>query len=258
MPITWDTEADLDSIVDRTGVTNDGLGDHSGRGVLDHGYQYGSLTRGLVAYYPFDGDVNDATTLGNDGTDNTSAGYNGSGQVGSDSKDFDGSNDYVATGNSSFGDGSTNISVAAWVNSNKSNDSTYRSITSRWGGDVFLFQKVGSGEVKFQVSESSSNSASVTDSSAISTSTWIHYCGTYNGSTVRLYRDGSQVASTSASFTLNTASSEMMVGKTTGGSNYWHGLIDDIRFYDRVLSQQEVNKLSNITETQTVNDGDVL
>jgi hypothetical protein len=82
-----------------------------------------------------------------------------------------------------------------------------------------------------------------TDSAALPINTWVHVAGTYDGSTIRLYRNGVQVASKAYAGILNTNDQPFYIGRTDAGgdgSDYWRGMIDDVSVYSRALSSNEI------------------
>jgi hypothetical protein len=60
---------------------------------------------------------------------------------------------------------------------------------------------------------------------------WHHYAVTYDGSIVRLYYDGQQVAQRSAS--LNTGDVDFWIGRWSG--SFFRGKIDEVRVWDKAL-----------------------
>ncbi|HEU4742644.1 MAG TPA: LamG-like jellyroll fold domain-containing protein [Meiothermus sp.] len=96
----------------------------------------------------------------------------------------------------------------------------------------------------------------LTDPNSVSTSNWTHYAVTVSASggntTVRLYRNGTQVASDtkSGSYTTPSTSNPFVMGNaSTGGANsYFQGNIDDVRVYNRPLSDGEVQALFSVNE----------
>ncbi|HQJ10240.1 MAG TPA: tandem-95 repeat protein [Anaerolineae bacterium] len=67
--------------------------------------------------------------------------------------------------------------------------------------------------------------------------TWVHLAATYDGATLRLYRDGRLVASTAVAGSMAQCSGASAVGSRSDGVNHrFPGIIDDVRMFDRALS----------------------
>ena len=66
--------------------------------------------------------------------------------------------------------------------------------------------------------------------------------GTYDGSTIQLFVDGVLADSVSAPGALNTTTAPLYIGAhdASADQNTFNGLIDEVRFYDRALSADEV------------------
>lgn len=78
----------------------------------------------------------------------------------------------------------------------------------------------------------------------VTTSAWHHYCGSYDGTTTRLYVDG--VLRNSKAASLVAANGAAFRLGSNGGANYWfHGLMDEVRVYNRALSLVEIQALAN-------------
>lgn len=73
---------------------------------------------------------------------------------------------------------------------------------------------------------------------------WIHLAGTYDGQTLRLYRDGQEVASTSAPGVVVQCTSTMAVGSfSLQDRHFFPGLIDEVVVLSRPLGADEVRSL---------------
>jgi PKD repeat protein len=71
--------------------------------------------------------------------------------------------------------------------------------------------------------------------------TWHHVAAVYDGSQMRLYRDGEQVASKGKSGSLSTSGSvPAALGDQPQGGRSFDGLLDEVRLYGRALSADEV------------------
>ena len=80
----------------------------------------------------------------------------------------------------------------------------------------------------------------------ISLNTWYHYVGTYNGNSVVAYINGASVGSGSTSGQLIAATNNFSIGYNPSyGGDYVTGTINNIRLYNRALSQNEILILYN-------------
>ncbi len=70
---------------------------------------------------------------------------------------------------------------------------------------------------------------------------WHHFAVTYDGTTVRYYGDGSLVGQ--ADYILDTVDDVRMGLSATNPNNYFPGLIDDVRIYNKVLSEAEIQTI---------------
>ncbi len=68
---------------------------------------------------------------------------------------------------------------------------------------------------------------------------WYHICLTYDGTTARLYTDGINVATESKIWDL--VSSRAHIGRQVNdAAEFWDGAIDDVRIYNKALTQNEI------------------
>ncbi len=75
---------------------------------------------------------------------------------------------------------------------------------------------------------------------------WHHVAGTWNTSTgeLHLFLDGSEVAAGANATTGGSGSHKLSVGKVTTGTTGFAGGIDDVRIYNRILSDAEIAALA--------------
>ncbi|MEK7692048.1 MAG: LamG domain-containing protein, partial [Bdellovibrionota bacterium] len=81
----------------------------------------------------------------------------------------------------------------------------------------------------------------LTSASFFAAGTWKHICLTYDGTTARLYGNGSQV--TSAAKTWNLVKSQAVIGRSVGGAEYFKGSIDEVALFNKELTADEVSAL---------------
>lgn len=161
-------------------------------------------------------------------------------QFGGASGLFDGADDYVQTASSSdFTFGTGDFTIECWVRPNSITST--RQIVGRHvtnsdnvGNIAFIFLAT-SGALAFTAFTSPSTSVTVTDPGAMSTATWYHTAAVRDGTSLRLYRGGVQVASAVIGASSVQASSlPVTVGhamRTAGVEPGlgWNGHIDDMR-----------------------------
>jgi hypothetical protein len=250
-----------DDIVSRSGIADSRFADHSGD--IQHGYQLGSLTEGLVAYYPMEegqGQVLHDGALDNVGTIN-GATWNGSGQVGSDSLSFDGTNDYASLGDKSrtaFTNFTNQLrgTISAWIN--PSAVDSFREIvgSSRFSTTVGISLKIrDGGNIQFVIAQGVDGDyiTTLTATNVVTESEgWVLITATINSDESRIYKNGNSVDSESVSGGTNSEfTSNVSIGRNDNqGDSHFNGLIDGVRIYDRALSQPEVEALYNLTSTQ--------
>lgn len=262
--LAWETEADYVNALDSPGTVADELADHSGgeADVAHSGYLTGSLTEALRAYYPLDegsgSTAGDETELSNDAPI-VGATWNGSGQVGSDSLLFDGTDDYVdLPHNYGIFDGSHPWTIAGFVRVETSPPSF-----GPWlqlSGEAGIELKVDDGGVdRFNLTiEDSGGTFHEAQLGSYSLGTWYHYAATFNPGGLAIgYIDGVEQGSFTAPGNINSETAESAIGYN-GGSTYVNISVDDVRIYDRVLSPPEVQALANRTETSPVPTGATL
>ena len=201
---------------------------------------------GLVAAYAFDEGsgtiVSDTSGNANTGTlanpTWTTAGKYGSALV------FNGSNAAVAIPDAPTLRLSTGMTLEAWVNRSnatvgwsdviyKGNDNYYLEGTSTDGG-----APAGGGTF-------GGTGANVAAGSALPLNTWSHLAITYDGSSLTLYVNGILVASAGQSGAILASSNPLQIGGDSIYGQYFEGLIDEVRVYNRALSQSEIQSDMN-------------
>jgi lipopolysaccharide export system protein LptA len=84
----------------------------------------------------------------------------------------------------------------------------------------------------------------VEGTSVLSLNTWTFLSGTYDGSTMRLYVNGTQVASKSRSGTITTTTDPLHIGGDWD-SEMFTGVIDNVRIYNTALTQAQIQTDEN-------------
>ena len=84
-----------------------------------------------------------------------------------------------------------------------------------------------------------------TGTSNLPLNTWTHLAGTYDGSVMRLYVNGIQAGTFSVSGNMATSNSPLRIGGNNVWPEFFSGKIDEIRIYNRSLTQAEIQSDMN-------------
>jgi glucose/arabinose dehydrogenase/PKD repeat protein len=76
--------------------------------------------------------------------------------------------------------------------------------------------------------------------SSLAANVWTHVAGTYDGATLRLYVNGTQVSSTPRTGTIKASAGPLTFGGDPLYGQYFAGRIDDVRIYNSALTQAQI------------------
>ena len=71
---------------------------------------------------------------------------------------------------------------------------------------------------------------------------WTHLATTFDGAVVRLYVNGALAASTSVSGSMAASTGVLRIGGNSIWGEWFAGLIDEVRVYNRALSAGEIQQ----------------
>ena len=69
---------------------------------------------------------------------------------------------------------------------------------------------------------------------------WVHLAATYDGANQRLFVNGTQVASAAQTGALTATTNALRLGGSSTMGQYFNGVIDEVRIYNRALSQTQI------------------
>ncbi|MHC4744019.1 MAG: lamin tail domain-containing protein, partial [Planctomycetota bacterium] len=194
---------------------------------------------GLISHWKLD-ETAGATAVdsigGHDGTLHGDAAW-ADGRIGG-ALSLDGDGDYVSLSSHPTLEGEQ-MTVEAWVNLSGSggiNDPIVMQHTALNEGYRF---NVVSNKPTFAIIVQGRGDVVLTASlDSISKHEWHHLAGTNDGSDLKLYVDGELKGSVSSAGYTGFAN-EAYIGYDYSSSAYWHGMIDDVRIYNRALGEHE-------------------
>ena len=193
---------------------------------------------GLVAYYPFNGNAIDASGNGYNGAVYGATLTMDRFQKVNSSYQFNGSSSYIDISNTSNLNFLTGgFSLAAWILF--TDDTRTQCIFGKGKSNVtagYLLAIVGT-KVDLVVD----GQFAVADNSTLKGS-WHFVCGVYDGTNGYLYLDGQQRAMTSMTY-VHASTANIKIGNIDVPENFFTGMIDDVRIYNRPLTPAEVQLL---------------
>ena len=211
-------------------------------------------TNGLVGWYPFDGNGNDESGNGNNGTVNGATLTNDRNGNANSAYTFDGVNDYISVYNAPFIN--YPFSISSWVNFNPNSTSGHSPIIGlgelgSYSLNSFYFSPHYGLNGTPSIGTAGANDITSTSANTVTSNNWVYLTVTvssYSVNSVNFYINGillgsNQTGGSNVPFPLNNVG--FTIGRHSGasGSDFFIGQIDDLTLYNRVLSQQEITTL---------------
>jgi hypothetical protein len=220
-------------------------------GLAVNGYSQSFLTNGLVAYYPFNGNANDASGNGNNGTAHGATlttdrfGYT------NQAYSLNGTSAYILVPNAPANNVAAQFTISFWMNPKPGYGTPFQNnipIVCKWGGG-------GAGNASYEVGVTSmgqlyvamcdpTQTTQATDTSVTTTGVWHQVILVRDGAGFHLYRDNALLFSTNSLVQPQPSVYNLNFGGgDVGDSAYYGGGLDDIRIYNRALSASEIQQL---------------
>jgi hypothetical protein len=152
---------------------------------------------------------------------------------------FDGSNDWVTIDDAPDLHLTTGMTLEAWVYPTK-NTGWRTAVMKERSGDL-TWALYASGSAKPSAwAATSTGMGSATGPTAPALNTWTHMAATYDGSAVRLYVNGTQVASAPQTGPLAGSTGALRLGGNSLWAEWFAGRLDDVRIYNTALSGTQI------------------
>ena len=204
---------------------------------------------GLTAHWPLNDAVGvtaaDASGNGHTGTLVGGPTWAPTGRVGG-ALDFDGVDDGVEVTNAPALGSPATLTLAAWINSRDPIGNTSQLVLGKYSNTSagpYMLRLNGNRRLRFRA-----GGAVLTTGNVITAANaWYHVVATYDGSQLRVYVNGAEVASRSAGAPQADNGLKLTIGRYSDGGSPFNGLLDDIRLYSRALSAAEILSLFDTT-----------
>jgi hypothetical protein len=199
---------------------------------------------GLVGWWPFNGNSNDESGNGNNGTVNgatlTADRFGNANKAYS----FNGSNNSITTSLTNIPGNSYTIST--WFNTATQQINEIGLVVSRTTSNVstglYLFNNI-------QYLQSTSTCSSFHYNSyvvnALNDSNWHFYAATFNGSTFCIYVDGNLVSSINSNIQMCINAPFVFGNDNLVPNRFFNGIMDDVGIWNRALTACEIKDLYN-------------
>jgi len=222
--------------------------------VSSFGIAQSSLDSGLVAYYPFNGNANDESGSGNNGTVNGASLTQDRFGINNKAYQFDGINDYISIADNPnlFSD---ELTISWWYKLTETPGAAW--VVIGWVDGGHRYQQFFSGGQLSYFNGYNLTAPGLYFNPIYNLNylnVWKHIVVTYQKtsattSTTSIYVDGELKQTDNHTLAMDYASGiEFKIGKNVNG-NFFKGALDDFRIFSRVLNQNEIVELYNDTTT---------
>jgi len=201
----------------------------------------------LVGWWTFDeGSGNiaaDSSGNGNDGTLNGPVEWTTEGKLGGAMK-FTGPYNYIQIQDSPSLDMTREITITAWINPSWTGNNRIMQKSSGGGDNQYRLLKEWGDFMVFHLPGLTPDRIDVTGLPPLGE--WTHLAATYDGSSMKVYYDGVVVGEQDSSGQLGTSDGTLCIGtkhETAPAGDEYNGMLDDVRIYNRALTQSEIKRL---------------
>ena len=193
-------------------------------------------TNGLVGWWPFNGNANDESVIGNNGIVNGATLTMDRYGIPNSAFDFNGSNSTINCSNPSIPQNSS-FSISFWINP-----------SSVSGVQEFFHQNVWPGAFYVGINGGNMRCGDYWQNTGVSINAlqWQHFIIVRNYmNNVEIYLNGTLYTSLGTDITLGgNATNPLVFGKQYGSNaEYYNGILDDIGIWNRALTHQEIQAL---------------
>lgn len=209
----------------------------------------------LLLYYPFRGNAYDESGNNHHGVVNNATLVADRFGTSAKAYAFSGLSSYIDAGRDSTLNPQDAFSIVVWIKYD--GGFNYRHIVTRWdvvdgvNGRTYALGIHPSNRLRFTISSDGTDAGarSILDTATlVVTGKWIHVAATWDGKTMRLYKNGELVAFGTATSVARSPQTRTAIGGILGRPNdppihMFVGAIDDVRLYNYALTKQEIESL---------------
>jgi hypothetical protein len=239
--VTWNTTSATNMSHTVSVVARDAAG-NSSQAAVDVVVSNTSQTPGgLVAAYGFNSgsgvQVTDASGQGNTGTI-SSATWTTAGKFGA-ALSFNGTSSWVTIADAASLDLTSGMTIEAWVN--PAAGTGWRTVVLKEGSNTLAYSLYSANNASRPAAYvHTTGDVGLNGTAAVPLNTWTHLALTYDGSALRIFVNGAQVNSRALAGSATVTSGALRIGGNSVWGEYFKGLIDEVRIYNRALTAGEI------------------
>lgn len=242
--VSWDTATIANGTHALTAVARDVAGNTTTSAPRSVTTSNWAPPAGLVAAYTFDAGsgstVADASGNGLTGTMSGGVSWTPAGKFGQ-ALLFNGSSSVVSIPDALPLDFTSSMTIEAWVRPTaRSNWDTVVMKNFGNSGRAYALYAGDSAGLPATTIRTGSSERSAVGSPVLPLDTWSHLAMTFGGGWLRVYVNGVQVAAYSGNGNVRTSNDPVTIGGNSVWGRWFSGAIDEVRLYNRALSQSEI------------------
>ena len=239
--MTWNTATTSNGPHTIGAVARDAGGNKTASTVSVNVENTSSAPAGLVAAFGFNEgagvQTKDASGQGNTGT-LSNATWNTAGKYGS-ALSFNGTSAWVTIADTASLNLTTGMTLEAWVR--PTSGSGWRSAILKEAPNSLAWALYTANNGSRPVGYAHVNSdVAAAGTSAVPLNAWTHLALTFDGAALRLYMNGTLVSTTALNGAMATSTNALRIGGNSVWGEYFKGLIDEVRIYNRALAAAEI------------------
>jgi RHS repeat-associated protein len=152
---------------------------------------------------------------------------------------LDGTDDTVRVASSASLSPTQGLSLEGWVRPTQLPASA--ATLARKEGQ-YLLQISSTGQVVFRIYKGGVRQGPQTAAGTIAPGNWYHLAATWDGTTMRIYVNGTQQATSTLGAPMDATANTLYLGSSFGTSDWLNGRLDELGIYDRALTQQTIQQ----------------
>lgn len=149
---------------------------------------------------------------------------------------FDGKDDHVSITPVGALSMTSEVTLEAWIKA----DALQGTIARR--NNSYELRAQSDGSVLFRVWVGKEVRSLTSAEGKLKTGTTYHVAGTYDGSTMRIFANGQEIASKAQEGSMTHDSNTLYIGRNDFSNTYFDGVIDDVAIYDQALSEAALDQ----------------